>query len=200
MTVPALLCALAPGLGAQEAPPHGAGHATMRHRAEGMAQMRRHADPMTLVRMYAPSHLLERRDLLALSTEQVSQLESLATELEEAHQAADAEAGAHHAQVMQAWQADAPDPSRLRAHAEAAMAAQHQAHLALLTAAAQAKGLLTPEQRGRVQGWLDARQMMMYQRMQGMMGGAGLPPMLGRMGQMPGCCGRPAPDAEPGQR
>jgi hypothetical protein len=53
-------------------------------------------------------------------------------------------------------QANAPDTSSVRIHFQAAHAAMGQAHLTMLTAAAQAKAVLTDEQRGRVNGWADA--------------------------------------------
>jgi hypothetical protein len=167
--------------GQEERPHHEAQEPQMRQRMERMHQMRQHVEPMVHVRAYAPPHLLERREVLELSDEQVSRLEAFAAELEEAHGAAQAEAESHHAQLMELWEADAPDVDQLRAHAEAAMEAQHRAHLAVLTAAAQAKGLLTAEQRGRVAGWLDGCQMMMHQRMQ---------QMHGRMQMMQGMHGR----------
>lgn len=67
---------------------------------------------------------------------------------------------------MQAWNADRPDTAVLRRSARALMQTQQAAHLAALTAAAQAKGVLTPEQRGRVEGWADARMMRMRGWMQ----------------------------------
>jgi hypothetical protein len=177
---------------AQEAPhaemAHGDMAPRMRMQQEQMHQMGGMGDHMAPIAMYAPPHLLERGELLGLSEDQVSRLEALKSELHEAHQAAQSSAQTHHEQMMALWAADAPDVGQLRSHAEAAMEAQHAAHLALLSAAAQAKALLTPEQRGRVAGWLDARHMMMKQRMQRMMqGGMMQGRMQGGMGQME-CC------------
>ncbi|NIM52321.1 MAG: periplasmic heavy metal sensor [Gemmatimonadales bacterium] len=114
--------------------------------------------------IYAPPVLLARREALGLTDEQASQLEALVEELKSAHEKATEEAKGHQEAMMEAWQADEPDVAALRQHAEALMQAQHQAHLTTLTAAARAKALLTSEQRGRVQGWMDAGRMTGYRR------------------------------------
>lgn len=136
-------------------------------------QMQQRMGPMAQVAAYAPPHLLERKEALELSDEQVSRLEALAAEFEEGHDQAMADAEEHHKQAMEIWTADAPDVDQLRAHAEAAMQAQQTAHLALIVAAAEGKALLNAEQRGHVAGWLEARQQMMQQRMQCGMEGMG---------------------------
>ncbi len=142
---------------------------------QGMDQMQRHMDPMAQVAAYAPPHLLERKEALELSDEQVSRLEALAAEFKEGHHQAMADAAEHHKQAMEIWMTDAPDIDQLRAHAEAAMQAQQTAHMVLIVAAAQGKALLNAEQRGNVAGWLEARQHMMHQRMQcGMRGMQGM--------------------------
>jgi hypothetical protein len=132
------------------------------HRMQGMHMQ--HMDPMMHVAVFAPPHLLERRAALELTAEQVSRLEELGKELTELHDQAAAEAKGHHEQAMQLWEAQAPDADQLRQHAQAAMRAEETAKLALLTVAAQAKALLTPEQQERVAG-------MMHEHMQQMMHG-----------------------------
>jgi hypothetical protein len=157
---------------AQDAPPPPPEHQMrMKQEMGQMHQMQmRHMDPMAQVAVYAPPHLLERKDALELSDEQVSRLEALAAEFKEGHHQAVADAEAHHKQAMEIWMTDSPDIDQLRAHAEAAMQAQQTAHMVLLVAAAQGKALLDAEQRGHVAGWLEAQQHMMHQRMQGMQG------------------------------
>ena len=54
--------------------------------------------------------------------------------------------------LAQAMQASAPDTGAVRLHFQAAHAAMGKAHLTMLTAAAQAKAVLTDEQRGWVNG------------------------------------------------
>lgn len=141
---------------------HPAG-AMMRRGHERMEAMRHassHRETMRRIAAYAPPHLLQRQEVLGLTEKQLSHLEALAEELKVAHEKAGAETKAHQDQLLEVWQAAQPNVSQLRAHAEAAMESEHAAHLAMLSAAAQAKGLLTPEQRGRVEGWMDARHIM----------------------------------------
>ncbi len=146
------------------------GHACCGMMSEGMQGMQgmhmQHMDPMMHVAVFAPPHLLEQRAALELTAEQVSRLEELGKELMELHDPAAAEAKAHHEQAMQLWEAEAPDADQLRQHAQAAMRAEETAKLALLTVAAQAKAVLTPEQQKHVAG-------MMQQHMRQMMHGDG---------------------------
>lgn len=152
---------------AQDAPPPPAEHQMKQQMGQmHQMQMQQHMDPMAQVAAYAPPHLLERKEALELSDEQVSRLEALAAEFKEGHHQAMADAEEHHKQAMEIWMADAPDVDQLRAHAEAAMQAQQTAHMVLLVAAAQGKALLDAEQRGHVAGWLEAQQHMMHQHMQ----------------------------------
>ncbi len=132
---------------------------------EHMQHMREMMDPMRRVGAYAPPRLLEHREALGLTAEQVTRLEALGQQLQQAHEKVEADATAHREQLLQAFQADRPDARAVRTHAQAMMRAQQEAQLAMLGAAAEAKGVLTAEQRGRVAGWLDAQDMM-RQRME----------------------------------
>jgi Spy/CpxP family protein refolding chaperone len=131
----------------------------MRLRAPGMV------GPGLHMGVYAPEHLVNRREALALTPEQVSRLEALAQEAKQATDKAEAEAKTHHEQLAELWKQPTPDVNQVRTHAQAAMQAMQGARVAHLVAASQAKGVLTPEQRGRVAGWADARGMRMQQRM-----------------------------------
>jgi Spy/CpxP family protein refolding chaperone len=113
----------------------------------------------------------------------VSRLEALAQQAKQARDKADSVAKGHRDALADLWKQDAPDVSQIRTHAQAAMQAMESAHLAQLTAAAQAKAVLTPEQRGRVAGWADAARMRMRQFMNrpGGMGGMRRMPMRGFM-------------------
>jgi hypothetical protein len=122
------------------------------HGMQGMHMQ--HMDPMMHVAVFAPPHLLEQGAALELTDEQVSRLEGLGNELMEQHREAAAEAKQHHEQAMQLWKQDAPDVDQLRQHAQAALRAEENAKLALLTVAAQAKAVLTPEQQERVAGMM----------------------------------------------
>lgn len=160
---------------AQETPGADGGQATTRTRhgpehmqsMQTMEHMQGNPDPMMRVGAYAPPHLLQRREVLRLTEDQVERLEALSEDLASAHEAASGRSRAHHEQLMEAWSSERPDADALEAHTRAAMGAQQDAHVALLRAAAAARGVLSAEQRGRVEGWLDARSMMERRPMHG---------------------------------
>lgn len=106
---------------------------------------------------YSPRLLIERREVLELSAEQVGQLEALAQELAEGRDATDQARQTHHARMAELWKADEPDVQAITGELKAMMAIQQDAQLKAASAAARAKALLTAEQRGRVAGWTDAR-------------------------------------------
>jgi len=132
---------------------------------------------------YAPQRLVDRREALGLTPDQVSRLETLAQQAKQARDKADSLAKGHQDALADLWKQDAPDVNQIRTHAQAQMQAMESAHLAQLVAAAQAKAVLTPEQRGRVAGWNDAARMRMRQFMNrpGGRGGMGRMPMRGQM-------------------
>ncbi len=129
---------------------------------------------------YAPQRLVDRREVLALTPDQVSRLEALAQEAKQAGDKAEAEAKTHWDQLAELWKQPTPDVNQVRTHAQAAMQAMQDARVAQLVAAAQAKAVLTAEQRGRVAGWADAGRMRMRERMD-RMNGMGRMPMRGPM-------------------
>ncbi|HXV86815.1 MAG TPA: Spy/CpxP family protein refolding chaperone [Gemmatimonadales bacterium] len=124
--------------------------------------------------VFQPSHLINRRDLLNLTPDQVARLEALSQEAARTRTQADSIARLRHEQIRELWKAEAPDVAQIRSHAQAAMQAQQNAMLAGLEAAARAKALLSAEQRGRVGGWADrpGREPQMRMQMR--------PPMRGR--------------------
>jgi hypothetical protein len=124
----------------------------------GMAEMEA---AMLPVKAYAPEALLGRREALALTADQVTRLQGLADEAKVAGEHAKADHDSHHAAVMRQFQQATTDPAQVTQHAQAAMQAMQAGHVAELTAAAKAKGLLTPEQRARVEGRIDAMREMM---------------------------------------
>ena len=101
-------------------------------------------------------------------------VEQLGEELQGVHEQALAEAEASHEALREAWQADQPDADVVRRYAQQAMEARQAAQLAMVGGAAQAKALLTPEQQGKMQGWIDGVRMGRQMRMgrQGMRQGA----------------------------
>lgn len=144
--------------------------------------------------VYAPDRLVNRRDLLGLAPDQVARLEALAQDAKQARDKAQADAKPHWDQLAELWKQASPDVAQVKLHAQAAMQAMEAAHLAQLVAAAQAKAVLTPEQRGRVAGWADAIRVRMHR-------GAGMNGVVrprmpgGRMRMMQ----RPAPQQGPGR-
>lgn len=127
-----------------------------------MPMMQEMMGPMMRVMMFSPEHLLQRKDVLGLTTAQVTRLTTLRDAAKTAQDAAQADAKTHHDALMQAMNAAAPDTAALRQHFQAAHAAMGNAHWAMLRAAAQARAVLTEGQRGRVDGWADAMQTMRH--------------------------------------
>jgi len=143
----ALLALVGAPLAAQQ--PGMMGRGMMPH----MMQMREMMAPMMRGMAFAPNQLLERKDSLGLTAQQVTRLTTLRDAAKAAHDAAQAEAKAHMDGLAQAFHASAPDTSAVKLHFQAAHAAMGKAHWTMLAAAAQAKALLTDEQRARVDRW-----------------------------------------------
>jgi hypothetical protein len=118
-----------------------------------MQQMEQMMAPMMGAMAYAPDHLLSRKDSLGLTAQQVTRLTALRDGAKAAHDAAAADAKAHMGGVAAAMRAAAPDTAGLKMHFDAAHAAMGKAHWAMLAAAAQARALLSDEQRARVERW-----------------------------------------------
>jgi Spy/CpxP family protein refolding chaperone len=108
---------------------------------------------------FAPQMLLHQRDRLDLTDDQVERLETLATEMREAHQAAAEATEPRVERLRELWDADQPDVNAIQSEMRALADARHAAALAGVAATAQAKALLTAEQRGRIDGWMDGRRM-----------------------------------------
>lgn len=138
-----------------------------------MMQMMQMMGPMMEGMAFAPDHLLARKDALQLSAQQVTRLTALRDAAQQAHDAAAAEAKTHMGEMTKAMDDAKPDTAQMKTHFQAAQTAMGRAQWAMLSAAAQARGLLTDQQRGWVEGWAAA----MHQRM--MM-------QMPRRGPMPG--------------
>ena len=130
---------------------------------------------------FSPTVLLERREALNLTPEQVTRLSGLENDVKAARDKSEADAKPHREELEKVMQQTAPDVTQLRTHALAMMQAEQSARIAGLTASAQAKAVLTPEQRGRVQGWADARRFEGPGRGRGMMFRRGGPEGFRRM-------------------
>ena len=125
---------------------------------------------------YSPQMLIARKDLLGLSDEQVSQIEQLSADAQAAQEQAMEAVKQSQEQLQEAWAADQPDVAAVRRYAQAGMEARQNARLATLEGAARAKALLTPEQQGKLEGFVEGRSM----RQRGMRG------QSGQSGQMRG--------------
>ena len=130
------------------------------HKASHMQQMEEMMAPMMRAMAYAPDHLLARKDSLKLTTQQITRLTALRDAAKSAHDAAAADAKAHMGAMAQAWNAASPDTAAVKPHFQAAHTAMGNAHWVMLAAAAQAKAVLTDDQRARVERWAGATMMM----------------------------------------
>jgi len=128
----------------------------MGHDERGMShmmQMEQMMAPMMRAMAFTPDHLLARKDSLNLTPQQISRLTALRDAAKTAHDAAAAAAKAHMDAMGQALNAASPDTAAVKQHFQAAHTAMGNAHWAMLSAAAQARALLTDEQRARVERW-----------------------------------------------
>src|SRR6266511_1971863 len=123
-----------------------------------MRQMEQMMAPMMRAMAFTPDHLLARKDSLNLTPQQITRLTALRDAAKTPHDAAAADAKAHMGAMAQALNAASPDTAAVKQHFQAAHTAMGNAHWAMLAAAAQARGVLTAEQRARVDRW--ASQMM----------------------------------------
>jgi hypothetical protein len=119
---------------------------------------------MTRAMAYAPAQLLERKDALQLTSQQVARLTPLRDETKRAHDASAAEAKTHWDALAQAMQANVADTTALKRHLQAAHTAMGNAQWVALRVSVQARALLNDAQRGRVEGWIDAMQMQHHMR------------------------------------
>jgi hypothetical protein len=157
--ITAALCLVAAPLAAQQDTSH-ARHPRpgmrppMRRGREGrndmMAMMREMMAPLMPIMAYTPGNLLDHRDSLKLTSDQVTKLTALRDSAKTAHDAAANDVKTHLGELASAFNAASPDTTALRPHSDAAQAAMGKAHWAMLSAAARAKALLTDDQRKKV--------------------------------------------------
>lgn len=156
--VAALLIVSASGTAAQQ---HQHGQDTAQARMGQMDHMGRmgHMGGMGMMDMmgggmalhaFHPSQLLEQREALALTAEQVTRLEAIQTEAKAAHDQAVATHDQHRDQMMQVLQGEQPDPEAVRTHFMGAHAAMGMAHWAEMDAGIKAMAVLTDAQRAKV--------------------------------------------------
>jgi len=119
-----------------------------------MRQMEQMMTPMMRATAYTPDHLLARKDSLKLTAQQITRLTVLQDAAKRTHDSAADDAKAHLDAMAQAFDAASPDTAALQQHFQAAHTAMGKAHWAMLAAAAQARAVLTDEQRARVERWI----------------------------------------------
>jgi Spy/CpxP family protein refolding chaperone len=120
------------------------------HGMSHMMQMEQMMAPMMRAMAFTPDHLLARKDSLNLTPQQITRLTTLRDAATTAHDAAAANAKTHMDGMAQALNAATPDTAAVKMHFQAAHAAMGTAHWAMFSAAAQARGVLTDEQRGMI--------------------------------------------------
>ena len=160
------LCCIAAPLAAQDTtharrpgqrPRAGVGQRRERGEMDDMMPMlRQMMAPLMRVMAYTPEHLLSRKDSLNLTADQISRLTAIQTSAKSGHDAAVADIKTHLDELSKAFQVASPDTNSLRMHFEAAHTAMGKAHWAMLSAAAQARAVLTDAQRQKVDAWVSA--------------------------------------------
>ncbi len=98
----------------------------------------------------SPERLLAQKTALRLTADQERRITALRDGARTAHDAAMRTAQAHARELQQVMGAASPDTAAVRQHSRALFAAMEQAHLAMLEASAQARAVLTDEQRRQV--------------------------------------------------
>lgn len=129
----------------------------------GDAVMREMGPVLMKLMLYTPQHLLARKDPLALSADQITRLTALRDGAKAARDAGEAEAQAHLRELERAAGASKPDTTALKLHFQAAHAALGKAHWAEVSAAAQARWVLSDGQRSQMETWADSMQAWMQQ-------------------------------------
>src|SRR3989442_898036 len=126
-----------------------------------MGHMMQTMGPMTRTMASSPAHLLMHKDVLHLTDQQAAKLTALRDAAQAAHDAAMTAMRTQGEAMATAMSVATPDTTQLKAHFQAAQAAMAQAHWVMLSAAAQARALLTETQPARVDGWADVMEHMM---------------------------------------
>ena len=152
----------APGMGMMRMGPGPGMH-------EGMAGMQR-------LHAFMPAALLEHKDHLTLTAQQVTRLEQLRDAAKTATEAAQGQAQAHMQQMMTALGAARPDSAQVRAHFLAHHEAMGQAHWTMMSSALQARAVLTDAQRQWMEGFAAAMAQHQQHEGMGMMQGQGMGP------------------------
>ena len=122
----------------------------------GMMGMMGMGGPMARTMAFAPSRLLEHKDVLGLTERQVQQLTTLRDATKKTHDEQHALAERFMAELKQL--AGSTDSAAVRRAFVGHHEAMGSAHWTMLRAAIVAKTILTDVQRARVEGWVDGMQ------------------------------------------
>lgn len=152
-------------LAAQQGPPPGAGRRDTAGPQRmggmhmmGMRMMGMHMQGMGgmhAAMVFAPANLLEHKDKLSLTPQQVTRLEALRDSAKTTHDRAAGTARTAGDSLSAALAVAAPDTALARRLFRAHHDAMGEAHWTMLRAGVQAKAVLTATQRERVAGWAD---------------------------------------------
>jgi Spy/CpxP family protein refolding chaperone len=141
----------APELGAQQHQHHGdTAQRGMMGQGRGMMGQDQDMMPGMAIQAFAPEQLLSQRAELGLTDDQGKRLEQLQADAKREHDQAMASHDTYRDQMMEALQADTPDPTKIRGLMAGAHESMGQAHWAEMQAALQAMSVLTDAQRAQV--------------------------------------------------
>jgi len=140
----------APGAGGGMGMGMGQGMGQMQGQGMGMMGM---GGPMARTMAFAPSRLLEHKDVLVLSDRQVQQLTALRDATQKSHDEQHALAEKYMEEMTKL--AGSTDTAAVHRAFVGHHEAMGSAHWMMVSSAIQAKSLLTDVQRARVDGWVD---------------------------------------------
>jgi len=133
----------------------------MRHDDHSRMAMMSHMDemmaPMMSAMAYAPDHLLDRKEALKLTAQQITRLTSLQDGARKAHEQCASDVKPHLEAIGQAMRVPAVDTVALKQHFDAAHVAMGKGHWAMFGFAMQARAVLTEEQRTQVDQWAKSK-------------------------------------------
>lgn len=132
----------------------GQGQGMGRMQGEGMGMMGM-GGPMARTMAFAPTRLLEHKDVLVLTERQVQQLTTLRDATQKSHDEQHALAEKYMEELTKL--AGSTDSAAVRRAFVGHHEAMGSAHWMMLSSAIRAKTLLTDVQRARVDGWVDSR-------------------------------------------
>jgi Spy/CpxP family protein refolding chaperone len=132
----------------------GMGQGQMHGQGGGMGMgMMGMGGPMARTMAFAPTRLLEHKDVLALTERQVQQLTTLRDATQKSHDEQHALAEKYMEELTKL--AGSTDSAAVRRAFVGHHEAMGSAHWMMLSSAIQAKRILTEVQRARVEGWVD---------------------------------------------